>query len=155
MISLDTNILFPLVVQDHPQHETVREFVESAEKRDEVVISELVLLELYNLLRNPTVMTRPLSATAAVDVCEGFRRHPHWQLVGFPPDSRCFHDAFWPRLRTRDFARRRSFDWRLALSLMSQGVTDFATVNVVDFKGFGFARVWNPMDSSVPGWGGD
>jgi toxin-antitoxin system PIN domain toxin len=155
MISLDTNILFPLVVQDHAQHEKVRAFVESAGRRDDVVISELVLLELYNLLRNPTVMTRPLSATAAVDVCEGFRRHPHWQLVGFPPDSRLFHDRFWPRLRTRDFARRRSFDWRLALSLMSQGVTDFATVNVADFKGFGFTRVWNPMDSSVPGWGGD
>jgi hypothetical protein len=38
---------------------------------------------------------------------------------------------------------------------MSQGVTDFATVNIADFKGFGFGRVWNPMDSSVPRWGED
>lgn len=147
MISIDTNILFPLVVQDHPQHAEAVAFAESLQARSDVAISELVLLELYNLLRNPTVMTRPLSASAAVDVCEAFRQHPFWQTLGFPPESRPFHDAFWPRLRQADFARRRSFDWRLALSLLHQGVTEFATVNLKDFEDFGFGRVWNPVSS--------
>lgn len=142
MISIDTNILFPLVVQDHPQHAEAVAFAESLQARSDVAISELVLLELYNLLRNPTVMTRPLSASAAVDVCEAFRQHPVWQTLGFPPESRPFHDVFWPRLRQADFARRRSFDWRLALSLLHQGVTEFATVNLKDF---GFEKVWNPL----------
>lgn len=147
MISIDTNILFPMVVQDHPQHERAAAFADSIHDRDEVAISELMLLELYNLLRNATVMKQPLNATEAVDACEAFRHHPHWQLIGFPPDSRPFHDAFWPRLRTKDFARRRAFDWRLALSLLRQGVTEFATVNTKDFEGFGFDRVWNPLSS--------
>jgi toxin-antitoxin system PIN domain toxin len=145
MISLDTNILFPLVVLDHPAHGRAVDFAGPLHDQDEVVISELVLLELYNLLRNTTVMTRPLGASEAAEVCEAFRRHPRWQLVGLPPDSRLFHDAFWPRLRTRDFARRRAFDWRLALSLLCHGVTAFATVNTRDFEGFGFEKVWNPV----------
>lgn len=145
MISIDTNILFPAVDADQPLHAPAAEFLESLHVRRDVVISELVLLELYNLLRNAAVMQRPLSASTAVDVCESFRRHPHWQLIGLPPDSRQFHDAYWPKLRSRDFARRRAFDWRIALSLLQQGVTEFATVNVKDFNEFGFARVWNPM----------
>jgi uncharacterized protein len=144
MISLDTNILFPLVLQDHPQHKQAASFADSLQGRD-VVISELVLIELYNLLRNVSVMTPPLSASAAVDVCESFRKHPRWQIIGFPTDSCLFHDAFWPKLRSQDFARRRAYDWRLALSLLQQGVTEFATANVKDFEGFGFTRVWSPL----------
>lgn len=147
MISIDTNILFPVVVEDHPQHTKAAAFADSLQARSEVVISELVLLELYNLLRNPAVMTQPLSASAAADVCVAFRQHPVWQIVGFPPESRPFHDSFWPRLRQADFARRRAFDWRLALSLLQQGVTEFATVNLKDFEGFGFEKVWCPIQS--------
>ena len=145
MISIDTNILFPLVVEDHPQHTQAAAFVDSLQSRSDVAISELVLLELYNLLRNPAVMTQPLSAAAAVDVCEAFRQHPVWQTLGFPPESRPFHDALWPRLRGADFARCRSFDWRLALTLLQQGVTELATVNLTDYEGFGFERVWSPV----------
>lgn len=61
-----------------------------------MVICELVLLELYVLLRNPAVLVKPLDSAAAVAVCTAFRRHPCWQVVGFPTDSRAFHDEFWP-----------------------------------------------------------
>jgi toxin-antitoxin system PIN domain toxin len=145
MISLDTNILLPAVVADNPQHEKAAAFIESLHDNEEVAISEFILLELYSLLRNAAVLPRPLTAEQASDVCEAFRQHPHWQLIGFPPDSRTFHDLFWPRLREKSLARRRAYDWRTALSMLRQGVTEFATVNVKDFEGFGFARVWNPL----------
>lgn len=145
MISIDTNILFAALDAGHASHGKASDFINSLADRSDVIISELVLVELYILLRNPVVMREPLTASAAVDVCESFRQHPHWQVIGFPPDSRFFHDTFWPRLRTRDFARRRAFDWRMALSLVQQGVTEFVTVNEKDFQGFGFERVWNPM----------
>ena len=45
------------------------------------MISELILLELYGLLRNQVVLAKPLSASDAVDVCESFREHPLWQVV--------------------------------------------------------------------------
>ena len=145
MISIDTNILFAALDEDNDLHYEAVTFINSLQDRDDVVISEFMLLELYCLLRNPAVLTKPLSASDAVEVCEAFRQHPNWQVIGFPPDSRSFHDQFWPRLRIKDFARRRAFDWRAGLSLIQQGVTEFATVNVKDFQGFGFARVWNPL----------
>ncbi len=148
MISLDTNILLPAVESGNTSHAAAAAFVESLAESSSVVISEFILLELYGLLRNPAVLTRPLSASAAVDVCECFREHPYWQIIGFPPDSRRFHDSLWPRLRDRTFARRRAYDLRAALALLEQGVTEFATVNVKDFQGFGFTRVWNPLTLS-------
>jgi hypothetical protein len=44
-----------------------------------------------------------------------------------------------------DFARRRAYDWRAALLLIQQGVTEFATVNEKDFRDCGFQRVWNQL----------
>lgn len=145
MISLDTNILLPAVEAGNADHGRAAAFVESLEDRDDVALSEFILLELYNLLRNPAVLARPLGAAAAVDVCEAFRQHPRWQIIGFPADSRAFHDKLWPRLREKGLARRRAYDWRAALSMLRQGVTELATVNVKDFEDFGFARVWNPL----------
>jgi uncharacterized protein len=146
VISLDTNLLFPSVNEDNPNYLPALAFVQSLKNRKDVVISEFILLELYVLLRNPVAQKKPLSADAAVDLCDTFRQHPHWQVVGFPPNSRSFHDQLWPRLREKYLARRRAYDWRTAFSLLSHGVTEFATVNLKDFQDFGFARVWNPLE---------
>lgn len=145
MISLDTNILLPAVESRNAHHPKAAAFLESLQDRQDVAIGEFILLELYVLLRNPAVLVKPLSPAAATDVCEAFRQHPRWQVIGFPPDSRDFHDAFWPKLRGTDFARRRAYDWRAALLLIQQGVTEFATVNEKDFRDCGFRRVWNPL----------
>ncbi len=148
MISLDTNILLPAVESRNADHPRAAAFVESLQDRQDVAISEFILLELYVLLRNPSVLAKPLSPAAAADVCETFRQHPRWQVIGFPTDSRAFHDAFWPKLREADFARRRAYDLRAALLLIQQGVTQFATVNEKDFRECGFRRVWNPLNES-------
>jgi toxin-antitoxin system PIN domain toxin len=145
MISLDTNILLPAVESRNADHPRAAAFLESLQDRQDVAICEFILLELYVLLRNPAVLAKPLSPAAAADVCEAFRQHPRWQVIGFSPDSRAFHDAFWPKLREADFARRRAYDWRAALLLIQQGVTEFATVNEKDFRDCGFKRVWNPL----------
>jgi len=145
MISLDTNILLPAIESRNAHHPKAAAFLESLQDRQDVAICEFILLELYVLLRNPAVLAKPLSPAAATDVCEAFRQHPRWQIIGFPTDSRSFHDIFWPKLREADFARRRAYDWRTALVLFQQGVTQFATVNEKDFRDFGFQRVWNPL----------
>lgn len=76
MISIDTNILFAALDVDHAFHCQASDFIDSMAERSEVIISELVLVELYILLRNPVVMSEPLTASAAVEVCESFRQHP-------------------------------------------------------------------------------
>lgn len=145
MLSVDTNILLPAVETRNAAHAVSARFLNELHGRDDVVLSELVLLELYVLLRNPAVLVKPLSAAAATDVVQAFRHHPRWQVIGFPERSREFHDVFWPRLAEKGFARRRAYDWRMALTLLQQGVDEFATVNTKDFEGFGFTRVWNPL----------
>lgn len=145
MISIDTNILLPAVESGNTNHPRAAAFLESLQDRDDVAICEFILLELYVMLRNPAVLAKPLSPMFATDVCEAFRQHPHWQIIGFPPDTRGFHDKLWPRLREDEFARRRVYDWRAALVLIQQGVTEFATANEKDFHDFGFKRVWNPL----------
>ena len=146
MLSIDTNILLPAVEVNHPSHPKAVAFLNEWHHHKEVAISEFILLELYGLLRNPMVLAKPLSPSKAVDICQRFRCHPRWQMIGLPPGSnRGFYDRFWPKLATRQFARRRAYDWRVALSLLDQGVEQFATVNIKDFQAFGFQRVWNPL----------
>lgn len=145
MTSFDSNILLYAFSAASPFHDGARDFLEDLTARDDVAVSELVLVELYTLLRNPAVLVRPLSPTAAVQVVQSYRRHPRWMLLGFDPNSVALHDELWRLAAEARFGRRRIYDARLALSLRGQGVTDFATANAKDFGDFGFARVWNPV----------
>ena len=151
MTSLDANLLLYCYSQTSPFHQRAREFLEGLALRDDVAISEFVLVEFYTLLRNPAVLVNPLDAAEAVEVVEVYRRHPHWMLLGFDPDSVGLHNELWSIAGKHGFARRRIYDARLALSLRHLGVTEFATANVKDFESFGFARVWNPLEPESAG----
>lgn len=145
MIAFDTNVLLPAVDRSSRFHAKAASFLHALQDDEAVVISELVLMELYGLLRNPVVLSKPASALDAVAVCQRFRSHPRWQLVGLPPDGRVFHDELWRRLGDHSTPRRRVYDLRLGLSLAMQGVTRFATANVRDFRDIGFQEVFNPL----------
>lgn len=99
-------------------------------------------------LRNPAVLQKPLKPEEATDVIQSYRQHPRWRVLGFPPRSRDIHAALWKAAATPNFARRRIYDLRIALCLQSFGVTEFATANVKDFEGLGFAKIWNPVGNS-------
>ena len=145
MIGIDTNILLPAIETTNPAHVRAAAFLRSLTEKSEVAVSELVLIELYGLLRNPLVLGKPASARQATAICRRFRDHPRWHLLGLPPDGRAFHDDLWDRLDDPKTPRKRVYDLRLGLSLVAQGVTDFATVNLRDFAGLGFRKVWNPL----------
>lgn len=145
MLSIDTNILLHAFNEDSPSHEAAYAWVSSIQRDEDVAISEFILAELYGLLRNPAVLKRPLPADEAVEVIQAYRSHPRWRLIGFAAESRPLHDALWKKASTRDFAFRRLYDTRSALTMIAQGVTEFATVNLKDFEGVGFRKVWNPL----------
>jgi len=145
MISIDTNILFHGFNEDSPRHAAAHAWLVSIACVEDVAISEFILAEFHGLLRNPATLEHPLSAEEAVEVIQAYRTHPRWRLIGFPIESRPLHDALWQRARVRDFAFRRLYDVRSALTMTAQGVTEFATLNVKDFEGLGFRKVWNPI----------
>lgn len=124
MLSIDTNLLFHAFNEDSPRHAAAYAWLTSIQHVEDVAISEFILAELYGLLRNPAVLAHPLSAGDAVEVVEIYRHHPRWRLVGFPLESRPLHDALWQKARRKDFAFRRLYDARTALTLIAHGVTE-------------------------------
>jgi toxin-antitoxin system PIN domain toxin len=141
VISIDTNLLIYARVADAPWHDAARVFLEGLSGSSDVVIAELVLVEYYLALRNPALLDPPLTAARAVAECQAIRAHPRWALV----ENANVMDGVWGKAREPGFARRRIIDVRLAQTLITHGVTEFATANVKDFKGLGFERVWNPL----------
>lgn len=148
MLSIDANILLYSVNSASPLNVAAHSWLTSIQREENVAISELILAEFYGLLRNPAVLKHPLPAADAVEIIQAYRTHPRWRLIGFPIESRPLHDALWQRARATDFAFRKLYDARSALTMTSQGVTEFATVNVKDFEGLGFRKVWNPLAST-------
>ncbi|ORV08673.1 type II toxin-antitoxin system VapC family toxin [Mycobacterium celatum] len=141
MLSIDTNVLLYAQNQDCPEHAAASRFLVECASRTDVAVCELVLIELYQLLRNPAVVTRPLDGPEAAEVCQAYRRNRLWALIENAP---VMNDV-WVRAATPGIARRRLFDARLALTLRHHGVDEFATRNINDFNDFGFSRVWDPI----------
>lgn len=145
MLSIDTNLLLYAYSEAAPEHDRALAFITSMSASESVALSEFVLTEFYLLLRNPTVLKKPLNAPDAVRVIQSYRQHPRWKILGFPPTSREVHADLWHQVATPGTARRRIYDTRTALCLRAFGVTEFATANVKDFECFGFQKVWNPL----------
>jgi toxin-antitoxin system PIN domain toxin len=142
---VDTNLLLAWLNASHPGHTAAKTWFTAQESNAELVLCELVLVELYGLLRNPKLWTRPLPAPEAVALIQRLREHPHWELLDYPGGLMA---EVWRHAAAPAFAYRRIYDARLALTLRHHGVTEFATANVKDFEGFGFTRVWNPLLSA-------
>jgi toxin-antitoxin system PIN domain toxin len=148
MISCDTNILFIALESSRPGHAEARAFLNSCRDNPDFAICELVLVELYVLLRNPVIARRPLPSGEAVEIVQTFRANPRWDVLDYPGPASQVMDAVWKRASLPDFARRRIFDLRLGLTLQHHGVTEFATANEKDFVDIGFERVWNPLEEN-------
>ncbi len=144
MTSVDTNILLYALNSSAPENTAARAFLDAHKDDSDFVISELVLVELYVLLRNAAVITRPLSAQDASAIVQRFRRHPRWQLIDH---LSAVMDDVWKAVGRRGFARHRIFDVRLALGLRQHGVSELATRNTRHFEGLGFERLWDPLSA--------
>lgn len=145
MTSCDTNLLFEALEASRPRHRAARDFLERHRDDADFALCELVLVELYVLLRNPVVARRPLSSGEAAAVIGALRSNPRWDVLGHPGPGAGIMEAVWEKAAADDFPRRAVFDARLALTLRHHGVTEFATRNAKDFEGFGFVRVWDPL----------
>ncbi|MBM3792347.1 MAG: PIN domain-containing protein [Acidobacteria bacterium] len=146
MISFDTNLAVYAANSSMARHAVARRFLESLATRDDVVVCKLMLVELYLKLRNPRIFPKPLDAPLAAAWRDRFRDHRNWLLV----DSAPVMPEVWRLAAGKDFAFRRIVGARLAFTLRHHGVTEFAASNPQDYEGFGFVRVWNPLESPGP-----
>jgi uncharacterized protein len=143
MLGIDTNVLLHSLNPVSALHRQATEFLTESFSgvATRVALTDYVLVELYCLLRNPTVMARPLSPAQARDLVTSYWTIPNVMRV----QNANVMDEVWALAGGAAFARRRIFDARLALTLQHIGVTHFATVNTKDFEGLGFEVVWNPL----------
>ena len=142
MLSVDTNILLYAHDSQCPEHQAALGFLRHQASNPDFAICELVLVELYMLLRNPVILTRPLLPAEAVKVVQTFRANRYWSVIEC---AEGVMSQVWDLATRREFPRRMIFDARLALTLRRCGVTAFATHNPTHFAGFGFDKVWDPI----------
>jgi uncharacterized protein len=143
MISIDTNLLLYSLNPTSEWHSGAVSFLRQnfGIPSVRIAITDYVLMELYIHLRNPVIMARPLSAAAARDLVTSYWKIPNVMRI----ENATIMNDVWALAGSKNFARRRIFDARLALTLRHGGVTHFATSNVKDFQGLGFEKVWNPL----------
>ena len=144
MISFDTNLLLYSLNPQSKWHQKAVTVLEESLFNESVVLTDYVLVELYNLLRNSAVTKQPLSPSAACAVVTQYWKYPSVIRAENAP----IMEDVWKMAAQPNFARRRIFDVRLGLTLRHHGVTHFATANVKDFQGLGFTKVWNPLTES-------
>jgi len=144
MLGIDTNILLYSLNPASKFHARAHAFLQSAfgDKTKDVAIADLVLVELYLLLRNETVMKKALGAPEAMQVISAYWKIPSVMRI----EHATVMDRVWQAAGKKGFARRRIFDVRLGETLRHHGVTQFATANVKDFETLGFEKVWNPLE---------
>jgi uncharacterized protein len=144
MLAFDTNLVVFAANSAAPEQAAAAAFINSLATRQDVVVCEMMLVEVYLKLRNPKILRRPLDAAGAAAFCASLRSNANWLLVESAP----IMTEVWKLSAARGFAYHRIIDARLALTLRHHGVTEFSTANVKDFAGFGFSRVWNPLETS-------
>jgi toxin-antitoxin system PIN domain toxin len=145
MMSCDTNVLFAALDAESVCHAAAVEYLHGVNDSEGFGLCELVLIELYGLLRNPVVSRRPQGGAEVARVIQRFRSHPRWLVLDYPGAQSDVMKKLWEMAAGNDFPYRRIYDARLALTLRHHGVAEFATRNVKDFQGFGFKRVWDPL----------
>lgn len=141
MISFDTNIVVHSANQDSADNSVAREFLRNLAGRQDVVICELMLVEVFLKLCNSRIFRTPMGPQEAGDYCQALRANRNWRLV----ESALVMPEVWKWTKQPGFAFRRIIDIRLGLTLREAGVTEFATTNGKDFGGIGFTKVWNPL----------
>jgi uncharacterized protein len=141
----DTNIFIHAADPDSPKHGSARRYFSTLapeSERNEFVLCELVLVELYMQLRNPAIFARPYSSKESASYCQALKKNPQWRCIDYDP---AVSAKLWQWAASTKSGFRRIIDARLGLTLRHHGVTEFATANVKDFQEFGFGRVWNPL----------
>ena len=124
MKSCDTNILVYYLDSSCKEHANAKTYLESIWADKKFVICDLVLIELYTLIRNPKVFARPFSAEEAKKCILGFRSNTNWRILEYASGTM---DKVWEtssKILTRPMM---IYDLRLGFCLLNSGVEEFAT----------------------------
>lgn len=147
MNSIDTNILLYAINRDCSEHGAAIRLVRRAlAEPSSWIVADQVWFELYRLLRNPSVLSAPLSAADAAETIEWYRGRSGWLSCAWEPDLMPRLSAVW---RRGAFSARLTFDAVLAVTLKAHGVRTLYTRNTRDFQTLEMFEVRDPIDVSI------
>jgi len=143
MLTADSNLFIHAADPDSSFHEPATAFFDAVTRgREEFVLCELVLVELFMQLRNPAIFAKPYTARESATYCLTLKRNPVWRCIDYDP---LVSPKLWAWAIETKAGFRQIIDARIAFTLRHHGVTRFATANTKHFQGFGFQEVWNPL----------
>ena len=155
MLTADTNLFIYAADPNSRSHDQATAFFNRVQTQgEEFVVCELVLVEIFILLRNPAVFKKPYTAAEAAGYCRALKSNPDWRCIDYDP---AVSEKLWEYVSKSNAGYRHIIDARLALTLRQHGVESFATVNDKHFSDFGFKKCLEPIDLKTchsAGWVG-
>ena len=143
MKSIDTNILLYAVNRECLEHTQALQLVRTAlQEPHQWIIADQVWFELYRLLRNPAVLSKPLSAEKATHTIQWYRQQSGWLSCAWEPDMMNLLLPYW---EAESFPARNSFDLVLAITLAQHGVDLLYTRTTRDFESLNLFKLQNPL----------
>jgi toxin-antitoxin system PIN domain toxin len=143
MKSCDTNILIYYLDSSCSEHNEAKLYLEKVWTDKEFIICDLVLIELYVLLRNPKVFDSPFTEEQARKCILKFRTNPYWKILEYSAGTM---EKVWDATNKLTSKATTIYDLRLGFCLLNSGVKEFATRNTKDFKRVPFEKIINPID---------
>ena len=141
--SVDTNILLYAVNRSCAEHKkAVKIYQEVLDSPYEWIIADQVLFEFYTALQNPAVLSRPLSTAGALEQIKFLREESGVMFCAYEVT---LWKSLIELLGASKSKKRIIFDYVLAATLKSHGVTSFFTRNKRDFVELGLFEVVDPL----------
>lgn len=140
---VDANLLIYATNSQTPRHAASREWLTAALSSNETVaLPTMVLLAFVRLTTNARVMDPPLPADAAIEIVDGWRRHPS---VVVPEPLSDHFGVLLGLLEATGTAGNLVPDAHLAALAIEHGATLCSADN--DFSRFPGLKWVNPLDS--------
>ena len=142
-LALDTDVLINWLIRGSPFHKEAGRLIEAevGRRRGSIGLAPQVLHEFMHVTTDLKRFERPLSMPQAIALAREL-----WdanEVVRIIPEPTVMHRAL-ELLSTLSLGRKRILDTVLAATLEASGVTRLATLNVGDFRIFGFLELVEP-----------
>lgn len=134
-IGIDTNVLVYAHVPGFAQHAAARAFLRARleQSSTSLAVTPMVLHELVHVITDARRFDPPVSMAEAIEVARRYLGRSNVECLAVDEPAMAMALDL---LEQHQFGRRRVADCLLAATLLRHGVTELATYDPDDFRGF-------------------
>lgn len=143
MTCLDSNILIYAFHKGSSLHEKAKNFLYACLADEGFAVSELSLVEFFQVLTDKRKIEKPLSSEACQQIVQSLYAHPKVNVLSL--NSEIIQKALMTSANY-GVVRYEIYDHILAITCQHYGIKNFATRNIKDFKKYDFLEVITPLN---------